>query len=281
VAARALARILGARVIQARDLHYRAGARALVSGASLRVGAGDVVAVVGPNGAGKSTLLRMLGGELRPAGGEVLLHGRPIGDWSPGDRARARAVLPQHSALSFPFTVRDVVRLGRMPYDGAGGRAVDTALERTGLSRLESRLYPTLSGGERQLVHLARVLAQLAGVDGSPAGRLLLLDEPVAGLDPAHQHRVMAIAREEARRGAGVLAVLHDLNLAAQYADTLLVLHGGRVVRQGRAAEVLTSEMVRQIFALTATIVPHPCFECPLVVAHPHAAPTRLEEISL
>lgn len=269
-------------MIVARGVFYRTGGRTLVSDADLRVGAGEVVAVVGPNGAGKSTLLRMLGGELKPSSGNLRLHGRPLDDWAPGERARARAILPQHSALSFPFTVRDVVRLGRMPFDGAGGEhAVDAALDRTEMRRLESRLYPTLSGGERQLVHLARVLAQLAGEDGSPAGRLLLLDEPVAGLDPAHQHRVMAIAREEAARGAAVLAVLHDLNLAAQYADALVVLHGGRVVRSGRAADVLTSEMVRLIFALPAIVVPHPCFECPLVVAHPHAATPRLEEISL
>ena len=269
-------------MIAAQGLHFRTAGRTLVADAAVGVAAGEVVAVVGPNGAGKSTLLRMLGGELRPSAGEVRLHGRPLAEWTPEERARSRAVLPQHSALSFPFSVRDVVRLGRMPFNGAGGeRAIDAALDRTGMRRFEARLYPTLSGGERQLVHLARVLAQLAGADGSPAGRLLLLDEPVASLDPAHQHRVMALAREEASRGAAVLAVLHDLNLAAQYADTLVVLHGGRVVRSGRAADVLTSEMVRQIFALTATVVPHPCFECPLVVAHPHAAPPRLEEISL
>ena len=268
-------------MIVARGAHYRTHGRALVTDATLGVQPGQVVAVVGPNGAGKTTLLRMLGGELKPSAGEVQMHGRSLTLWTPRERARARAILPQHSALSFPFTVRDVVRLGRMPFDGRGERAVDAALDRTEMRHLEARLYTTLSGGERQLVHLARVLAQLAGDEGGPAGRFLLLDEPVANLDPAHQHRVMAIAREEAARGAGVLAVLHDLNLAAQYAHLLVVIHGGRVVRKGRAEDVLTSEMVRQIFALPAVVVPHPCFECPLVVAHPNAAPTRLEEIPL
>ena len=254
----------------------RAGQATLLDALSLHVEPGEVVAVVGPNGAGKTTALRLLAGETTPASGQVTLDGRPLSD-APGLALR-RAVLPQESALAFGFTALDVVLLGRTPHRAtrrddlaAAGRAMAQA----GVDHLADRRYPTLSGGERQRVHLARTLAQIdtpATGDGAPAGRYLLLDEPTSALDMGHQHAVLATARRQAAEGVGVLAVLHDLNLAAQYADRIAVLAAGRLVAVGRPEAVLTPTVVRCAFGITVMVTAHPCAACPLVVPVPDGA---------
>ena len=257
----------------------RAGQATLLDALSLHVAPGEVVAVVGPNGAGKTTALRLLAGETAPASGRVTLDGQPLAD-AP-DLALRRAVLPQESALAFGFTALDVVLLGRTPHRAtrrddlaAAGRAMAQA----GVDGLADRRYPTLSGGERQRVHLARVLAQLDPAphapsgDSAPVGRYLLLDEPTSALDLAHQHAVLRVARQQATAGVGVLAVLHDLNLAAQYADRIAVLAGGRLVAVGRPHAVLTPTVVRCAFGITVMVTAHPCAACPLIVPVPDGA---------
>lgn len=247
---------------------FKIGDKTLLEEVSLAVAPGEVMAIVGPNGAGKSTLLKLLSGDLRPSSGKVLLQGKPLSDWSSREQARLRAVLPQQSRLNFPFTALEVVLLGRMPH-GTGGSRRDyeialAALSAIGMSHLAQRLYPTLSGGEQQRVQLARVLAQIW--EAPPRSkRYLLLDEPTTSLDLAHQQYTLKIARDFARKGTGVLAILHDLNLAAQYADQVLILREGRQIAWGMPDKVLTSKLIRAAFDLPVLVIPHPQLSCPLI----------------
>lgn len=248
----------------------------LLDGVTLGVSPGELVAVLGPNGAGKSTLLKVASGERRPDGGRVLLDGDPLPALAPDRLAARRAVMPQHSALAFGFTAREVAMLGRTPFarlapPAEHDRVTDAALLEVGVAGLAARRYPTLSGGEAQRVHLARALAQLDAPEAARPNRpgYLLLDEPTSSLDLAHQHTVLRAARRRAEAGFGVLAVLHDLNLAAQYADRLAVLRAGRLVGDGSPAEVLTPALIHTAFEVPAMVVPHPCHACPLVVALP------------
>ena len=250
--------------LAATAITVRRGGRALLDAASISLTPGRVTAVVGPNGAGKSTLLRVLSGELVPDAGSVAFAGRPLAAWPAAELARQRAVLPQESDLRFPFRVAEVVRLGRIPHPGGGDTLADhaiaaDALTRVDLNPLADRLYPSLSGGEKQRVHLARALAQLAPADGNaaPPSRVLLLDEPTAALDLAHQHSVLALARKLASgEGVAVLAILHDLNLVLAYADDLVVLNHGRVAASGAVETTLTPDLVRAVFAVPARLLP-------------------------
>lgn len=252
-------------MLEAQDISVERGRRALVRDVSLVLEPGQSVAIVGPNGAGKTTLLRALSGEIAPTAGKVLLHGRELARWSKEELARARAVLPQSSSLDFPFTVGEVVLMGRMPHGRSARRDMEiaqAALELVGAAQLADRLYTTLSGGERQRVQLARVLAQIWEGDEP---RYLLLDEPTASLDLAHQQATMRTARRFARRGVGVVAVLHDLNLAAQHADRIVVLSDGRVVAAGPARDALTPDIIRGVFGIEACMITHPRFRSPLI----------------
>ncbi|MDF3057054.1 MAG: hemin transporter ATP-binding protein [Rariglobus sp.] len=250
-------------VLTATDLVVRRGDHTLLDRVSLALAPGRVTAVVGPNGAGKSTLLRLLSGELSPDGGLVRFLDRPLSAWPAAELARHRAVLPQESDLHFPFRVEEVVRLGRIPHSGGGDSAADHALARTLLARVDltafaDRFYPTLSGGEKQRVHLARALAQLQPDPAAPppAARALLLDEPTASLDLAHQHAVLALARDLARREhVAVLAILHDLNLVLAYADDLVVLSRGRVAASGPVASTLAPTLIHEVFRIPARLI--------------------------
>ena len=281
-------------MLLAQNVSYSTGQRQLLQKVSLVLQPGQVLALVGPNGAGKSTLLKLLVGELQPSAGTVLMNERPLPDWPLSERARQRAVLPQDSTLSFGFTVQEVVLLGCSPY-GSGRSIYDyhiaqEALAAAAVEHLAGRSYMSLSGGERQRVQLARVLAQLWPAPESsppvqnklPDPRYLLLDEPTASLDLAHQHATLRQAQQLARqRGLGVLAVLHDLNLAAEYADHVAILQQGRLVAQGTPFQVLTPTLIEQTFAMPAQIIPHPALNCPLIVplsaraGNPAAAASR------
>lgn len=244
----------------------RIGASTLVDDLSLSIRPGEVVAIVGPNGAGKTTTLRLLAGESAPSDGRVLLDDQPLDAHEPGDLARRRAVLPQQSALAFGFSALDVVLLGRTPHRTTRAADLDAAaraMELAGVLDLAAQRYPTLSGGEKQRVHLARTLAQLDGAEGD---RYLLLDEPTSALDLAHQHAVLRVAQRLASSGVGVLTVLHDLNLAAQYADRIAVLADGQLVALGSAESVLTPTIVQCAFGISVVVTQNPCAACPLVV---------------
>ncbi|MFG1888808.1 heme ABC transporter ATP-binding protein [Micromonospora sp. NPDC049051] len=240
----------------------RAG-RAVLDGVDLRIRSGEVHALVGPNGAGKSTLLAAVSGDLPPVAGTVEIDGVPPDGWSPVELALRRAVLPQRSTLNFPFTVDEVVRMGRAPWAGRSEQGDDDevvadVLGRCDVTRFADRPYPSLSGGEQARVALARVLAQRAAV--------LLLDEPTAALDLGHQELVMSIARDRARAGDAVVAVLHDLTLAGAYADTVTLLCDGRVRAAGPPAQVFTAPLLSEVYRHDVEVVPHPHTRLPLVV---------------
>jgi iron complex transport system ATP-binding protein len=267
VAVDAQARRDGLVMLAARSASLGYGGRIVLHGASLAVAPGEVLAVVGPNGAGKSTLLRLLSGECEPAAGTVALDDVPLHRWNARALARRRAVLPQDSRLIFPVAVPDVVMLGRAPRAGRRSWAQDTAvvaaaLAEAGAAHLAGRIYTMLSGGERQRVQLARVLAQVWPDDGDPAPKYLLLDEPIANLDPAQQHATMRIVRRFAARGGGVLAIVHDLNMAAMYADRVCVIEAGRVVSLDTPERVFTPKLVRRVFDLDVSVLPHPSRDC-------------------
>lgn len=224
------------------------GRRVVLRDCSFSLHSGEIVAVVGPNGAGKSTLLRVLAGLLRPAAGAVALDGQELTKLSRSAVARQIAVVPQIFDTLFPFTVREVVSLGRTARLGAFGRAsagdvaaVDRAIDELELDPLAWRRIDRLSGGERQRAVLAMALAQETAV--------LLLDEPTVHLDPGHQLATLALLRDLAtRRQLAVCAVLHDLNLASTFASRIVALADGRVVREGTPLEVLDSQLVEAVF---------------------------------
>lgn len=267
-------------MLECNGLHVRAGFASLLADIDLRLAPGEFVAVLGENGAGKTTLLRALAGErLAPAlraGGAVRLNGRAVEHYEVRARARLRAVLPQQSESAFSFTALEVAALGRYAFGGGGEndrRVARQALLLADAAHLERRELPTLSGGERARVHLAAVFAQLWERE-SDAPRYLLLDEPTAALDLAHQHHVLWSARAfAAERGLGVLAILHDLNLAAQYADRLLVLRDGRLLAQGAPREVLSPQLIAEGFAVAASVLAHPLKPAPLIATAQRSPP--------
>lgn len=253
------------------QIDMRIGRATLLQGVSLGVNRGEVVAVVGPNGAGKSTLLRIAAGEHSPTHGTVTLGDIPISRIDTRQLALRRAVLPQQSFLQFGFTVAEVVLLGRTPHSHHSTRRTDRdvanwAMDKAGVAHLEARRYPSLSGGEKQRVHLARALAQIGNPDTSENPRYLLLDEPTASLDLAHQHAVLQTARDLADSSCGVLVILHDLNLAAEYADRLAILCRGQLLADDTPERALDPLVVEQAFGVPVIVMNHPCRACPLVV---------------
>jgi iron complex transport system ATP-binding protein len=263
--------LAGDPVLELRDASFTAGTRQLVSQVSVSVAPGSLVCVLGPNGAGKSTCLRLLSGDLAPQRGQALLDGRPIAGWSARALARRRAVLRQDTAVAFDFLGIEVVIAGRYPHCGGRPGAADReiaerALRDADAGHLASRTIHTLSGGERARVHFARVLAQVAYEPPDPP-RYLLLDEPTASLDLAHQHAVMRLARRLAtERGLGVLAVVHDLNLAARYADRVLMLRDGRALAQGTPEDVLVPDTVSRCFGVRTASMSVPGEDRPALV---------------
>ena len=249
-------------VLRGTGLTFEVDGKRLVDGIDVELAAGEVLALTGPNGAGKSTLLRLLAGELAPTHGTVELCGTPLERLGHDDRARFRAVMPQETVLQFAFTVREVVAMGRHPHRrGSGardGEAVESAMRWTEILELHRRTYPTLSGGERGRTTLARVLAQ-----ESP---ILLLDEPTASLDIRHQERAMTIARSFTDTGGAVIAVLHDLNLAAAYADRIALLDEGRLAGLGPPWAVLREDLLGSVFDHPVVVTRSPSGDSPLVI---------------
>jgi len=251
--------------LRGQGLTVRVGdGRTILDDAAISIHAGEVHALVGPNGAGKSTLFGVLAGDVAPESGTVLLDGRPVTGVRPRDLARQRAVLLQENAVTFPFTVDQVVRMGRTPWARSpaaeeDGTVVAAAMATTEVTALRERSVPSLSGGERARVALARVLAQDTGI--------LLLDEPTAALDLKHHEDVMRVIRRRAEAGVAVAVVLHDLNAALAHADRVTLLAGGRVSATGTPAEVLTAARIEEVYGQPVDVFPHPHTGVPLVVA--------------
>ncbi|WP_421110809.1 ABC transporter ATP-binding protein [Streptomyces sp. NEAU-S77] len=240
--------------------------RTVVDGLDLVIPDGEVTVIVGPNACGKSTLLRALGRLLKPRGGAVLLDGTDLARIPTKKIAQSVGLLPQTPVAPDAITVADLVSRGRQPHQhwwqqwsDEDERAVGDAMERTDVTALADRLVDELSGGQRQRVWIAMALAQETG--------LLLLDEPTTYLDIAHQVEVLDLVRQlNHERGRTVVAVLHDLNQAARYADHLIAMKAGRIVARGRPSEVVTAELVHEVFGLESVVVPDPVTGSPLVV---------------
>jgi iron complex transport system ATP-binding protein len=235
-------------------ISLRYGARPVLSDVSLTLASGELVIILGPNGAGKSTLLKVLTGDLQPDHGSVSFDGRPLARIPIDELARERAVLSQSMGLNFPFTVFEIVRLGLEAGRGSLSRAevnrlLPRALKAVGLDGFEGRLLQQLSGGEQQRVHLARVLCQAWA--GKPDGSaFLLLDEPVSNLDIRHQLQTLEAVRRHVAGGGGALMILHDINLAALYADRLVMMAEGRILREGAPQEVLDRSAIRDVYGV-------------------------------
>ena len=228
-------------MLSAVNIGFSIGSKVLLDDVSLEVAAGEMVALCGPNGAGKSTLLKVISGELSAGQGKVSLLSRELGSWDSSELARARAKLSQETQLTFAFRVREVVEMGRFPHDNPSNNeaVVQRCMERVGIADLSERYYTSLSGGEKQRVHLARVMAQLHGEDTEP--RLLLLDEPTSALDLLHQEVALKLAHTLCKeQGFAVLVVLHDLNLAAAWSDRIVLMKEAKLRFEGCRARCST-----------------------------------------
>ncbi|OHV84545.1 heme ABC transporter ATP-binding protein [Rhizobium sp. LCM 4573] len=244
----------------------RAG-RKLVDNINLELKPGQFTVVIGPNGAGKSTLMKVVSGEMEPDHGGVAYHGTDVRLHKPADLARRRAVLPQAVQLAFPFTALEIVRMGAVAQGSLNPtEQARQALSRVGLRGFESRPYPSLSGGEQQRVQFARALAQVPQpvVDGLPCA--LFLDEPTASLDIGHQIAVLEIARDFASAGGIVFAILHDLNLAAEFADHLVVLNHGRVVAEGPCLETVNDDIIASVYGIAGAVGRLPAKHIPYIL---------------
>lgn len=261
-------------MLAARDVRVSRDGNTILEGVDFELGSGEMVAIIGPNGAGKSTLLHVLSGAIVPDSGRVTLDDAPLESWTRRDLARRRAVLPQASTLTFPFRAFEVVLLGRSPHVGRVEHSDDyavteRAMREADILHLADRLYTTLSGGERQRVQFARALAQISGIrrsSGNDGGNAcLLLDEPTNNLDLAHQHTILRTARRLTEEGLGVMTILHDPNLAATYADRIVVMRDGRVVADSSPWVVLTEALIADVFGVSVTIGRHPGADRPHV----------------
>lgn len=257
---------------EAAAVSVRIGTKPLLDGIDLAFERGETVALIGPNGAGKSTLLRVLSGEIKPRHGHVRLQGRDLAAYPPHVLAAHRAVLSQHVAMAFPFTVADVVRMGAKN-DAKSEALVEATLAELDLHDLADRAITTLSGGEQQRAHFARVLVQLAcgrGEDG-----IMLLDEPTASLDLRHQLGMLEAVRRRAERGTLVIAVFHDLNLAALFGGRVIVLDRGRIDCDGSPQQVITDAMLERIFAIETAVSRPPAAGGPFVLPQAMSAAKR------
>jgi iron complex transport system ATP-binding protein len=258
-------------MFQVKDLRFSYGSRTVLDGLAFAVEKGSFTGIIGPNGSGKTTLLRLLTGVLAPQGGEIWLDNQQLRSYSRLGLARQMAVVSQEADGGVLFTVEELVGMGRTPFIGRFGREsaddrqiVAESLELTGCLHLRERVVGELSGGERQRVAIARALAQ------RPA--ILFLDEPTTHLDIGYQQEILDLVKKlQVSRGMTVLAVLHDLNLAAYYADTLLLLHDGKVEAAGTPAEVVTADNLAAAYRTRVAVTPHPVLNTPTVAFLPAA----------
>lgn len=240
-------------ILAADNLTVAVETRNLIDGVSLSLAPGEMLAVLGPNGAGKSTLLNALAGLTAPTSGAITLDGRPLAAWSPNDMAAARAFLPQSGALDWPLSVERVVALGRLPLAGLWGearseaaQAIDEALDAMDARHLKHRTATTLSGGELARVLLARAIV------GKP--RVLIADEPLAGLDPRHQIDALTRLRRMADDGRAIILALHDLDLAARFATRVALLADGKLLADGPPQDTLTPARIAEAFGVEARV---------------------------
>ncbi|GAA4450382.1 heme ABC transporter ATP-binding protein [Rurimicrobium arvi] len=259
-------------MITVKDLSYRVSAALNLKRLSFDIRPGGITAILGPNGAGKSTLIKLITGVLQADDGNIFLNHLPLTYWRNTDGlAQIAAVLHQQHTLQLPFTVKEIVMMGRYPHfktreTEKDHRIVEEVMQQLGVHHLSARNVLTLSGGEQQRVHLARVLAQVSGPSsGEP--KFLFMDEPSNNLDIVHQHTLLHIAGSFARKGNCVLVVLHDLNLALQYADNILLLQSGSIKASGHPETILSDDLLSEVYGFPLSIIRTPHCRHPIILA--------------
>lgn len=251
--------------------------KTLLNDISITVPPGEVLAIIGPNGSGKSTLLKTLSADLSPSSGQILLEEKPLHQFSKKQLAKVRAVLPQSADMYFPFSVQEIVEMGRTPHSSRSlsledKQIIAESMAITQVEHLQHRSINYLSGGERQRVQLARVLCQILG-SSTDSNRYLLLDEPTSALDLSHQHHVLQIVRQLTKQHhIGIMIILHDLNLAALYADKIAVLKAGHISHYGRPDQILQAPNIQGVFGISVNVTAHPLHDCQLIIANRDAA---------
>lgn len=259
-------------MIEAKEVSVKIGEKTIVDRVSMKLEKNKFSVVLGKNGAGKSTFLKALTGDVKTVTGEVTVENRPLESIKPVYLARKRAVMMQNLSLSFGFTAGQVVMMGRTPHSGGfesekDHHIVRECMKQAGVDHLYDRTFPTLSGGEQQRVQFARMMAQLWERVEERRPCALLLDEPLSSLDLSHQHAIMRLVKNLCKRGVAVLMILHDLNLAAQYADEVHIMKNGRTYALGTPNDVFKPEIIEMAFDCPVQIIPHPFHSCPLVIA--------------
>lgn len=254
-------------MLSAGNITVQVNGRQILRDVSVQILPGRFTTVVGPNGAGKSTLLRVLSNDIRAYEGRVTINGNPLQTFNSKAMSQVRSVLPQHSQIQFAFSVEQIVQLGRHAHVATrteNAAIVDEVMELTGISSFRRRVYQTLSGGERQRVQLARVLAQVWEQTVFP--RYLLLDEPTSSLDIAQQDIIFTLARAACARNIGVMAIIHDLNQAVQFADDMLFLRDGKTVAIGAPRTTFTKANIEETFSCPVSLYHLPDREHPVMV---------------
>lgn len=257
-------------MIEASHICVQRGKKQILNHINLEAKSGALTIIIGPNGSGKSTFIKALSGEI-PYSGKMTLNGYDVSQTKTYEMAKMRAVLPQSTVLVFPFLVHEVVALGLSVNQHTIAKTklqnlTQKALERVGLSGYSDRYYHQLSGGEQARVQLARVLCQIWEPVYCKIPRWMILDEPIASLDIQHQIVVMDIAKNFAYRGGGVLAVLHDLNLAAHYADKMVLIKQGEIYCEGNASTVLTTKNLRDVYHCSLVVSELPKIDIPFIL---------------
>ncbi|MEO7988635.1 MAG: heme ABC transporter ATP-binding protein [Chryseolinea sp.] len=252
---------------QATNILFRIRDKVILNDVNLTLQPAKFTAIVGPNGAGKSTLLKTLAYEHQHFQGEVIINGKPVQEYSPKELSMVRAVLPQNSQVQFAFTVEQIILLGRHAHrttKSENEKVVDEVMILTGITSFRKRSYHTLSGGEKQRVQLARVLAQVWEETVYP--RYILLDEPTSSLDIAQQQLIFSLARQVCERNIGVMAIVHDLNQAVQFADQLYFMRDGKIMAAGEAQTVFTKANIEETFCCRVNLYHDSCNNCPFII---------------
>ncbi len=245
-------------MLKAKHIGKQIKGSVLLDDCSFELEPGKFTAVVGPNGAGKTTLLKIISGESSKYSGEITLNSKPLGQYKTRELSLSRAILPQQTVVNFPFTVEQIIEVGRYAHRSPATKnqaIIAEVMNLCGLHAFKGRIYQTLSGGEKQRVQMARVMAQIWEKSEHP--KYVLLDEPTASLDLAQQHVLLSLARRLCRQNIAVIAVLHDLNLAIQYADDLLFLKKGKAMAYGEVKEVASRKVIEETFGHPVNLLEH------------------------
>jgi iron complex transport system ATP-binding protein len=255
-------------MLTASNINFWIKSRRILDNVGTQLEAGELKVILGPNGAGKSSLFRILSGETVCKLGNVKYNGQTLSSYKSAQLALVRAVMPQSSRLSFPFLAKEVVEMGLMNvYVKDAESIVEEVMIKTNTWHLKDQLFGNLSGGEQQRVQFSRALVQIW--EEKPYPRYLLLDEPTSSMDISQQHQILHLIHALKKKNIGVLAILHDLNLAALYADKLILLKEGRIIAQGTKNEILTSENLFNTFDYPIEVIQHPVTGKPLVYPQP------------